>query len=698
MSNDYHIFIWKRAPFLRLLSPFIAGIIFQFYMHAAGYTLIFFAIAAVFFLFVFSFLSQAIRFRFKFMQGMLLSLLLLLLGSFVTLHNDVRNQDNWYGHFTVGKTLIVATITEPLQEKANSFKATAAADVVIENGKLHRTAGKILIYFSKDSVCAKLKYGDRIIVNKLLRPILNSGNPAAFDYAQYSAFHNLYHEVYLKPNDWRLLSVKNKNGWHSSIFSTRQKVISVIEKYLGKNDESSIAKALLIGYKVDLDKDLVQAYSNAGVVHIIAISGLHIGIIYAILLWVFSVFPFFKRSKPVKLLLILSGLWLFALVTGASSSVVRAALMFSFIVVGKAFDKKGSVYNSIAASAFFLLCFNPFLLWDVGFQLSYLAVAGIVIAQKPISNWFYFKNEFLERLWQLATVSLSAQLFTFPLCMFYFHQLPMLFLFSNLVAIPLATIILCGCLILVIISPVTSLGFYFAKIVYACIWLLNHFILFFDSIPYSLWNGISISAIETLLLYFIVCFSAVAFIQKKKIALKFAIAFLFCLVCFRSYSEWKLFHQKKIIVYNIPKHRAVEFIDRNTFSFAADTEILHDRSLYNYHVKPVQVAFQLNKLSTKPDHLFSKDNFYQFYDSKILMIDSSFSNYTGDKKIRVSYILISNNPKIKISKIAETFDCTSYIFDASNASWKIEQWKKECEELHLHFHSVPEQGAFVVNL
>ncbi len=157
-------------------------------------------------------------------------------------------------------------------------------------------------------------------------------------------------------------------------------MISVLDKYLGDEDESAIAKALLIGYKVDLNKDLVQAYSNAGVVHIIAISGLHIGIIYAILLWFFSVLPFTKKSRPLRLFFILTGLWLFVLLTGASPSATRAAIMFSFIIIGAAFNKTGSVYNSIAASAFLLLCFNPYFLWDVGFQLSYLAVLGIVIA------------------------------------------------------------------------------------------------------------------------------------------------------------------------------------------------------------------------------------------------------------------------------------------------------------------------------
>lgn len=698
MRNYYHIFIWKKAPFLRLLIPVISGIVLQFYVHTPISSIAYLAIISAILLSIFSLLPASTRFRFQVIQGLLISLILILLGSYLEWHKDIRNDAIWYGKFRTSKKIIIATITEPLQEKAKSFKAVVNSDAVIVNGKEQETTGKFLVYFSKDSTSQKLKYGDRIIVNKVLSPILNSGNPASFDYKQYCAFHQLYHQVYLKENEWTLLPAKNKNRWYSFIFSIREKVVSILDKYLGKTNESSIAKALLIGYKVDLDKDLVQAYSNAGVVHIIAISGLHMGIIYAILLWLFSMLPFAKKSKLLRLILILAGLWIFAILTGASPSVVRAALMFSFIIVGNAFSKTGSVYNSIAASAFFLLCFNPFILWDAGFQLSYLAVLGIVVAQKPIANWFYFENKLLQKSWQLAAVSLSAQLFTLPLSLYYFHQLPLIFLLSNHVAIPLATLVLCGCLILIVISPITIAAFYFAKIVFGAIWLLNHSVLFFNSIPYSLWTSISISVIETFLLYLIITSAVFAFIRKNKTVLKYAMALLLCFVSFKTFNKWQLYHQKKIIVYNIPRHKAVEFIDRNNFFFSGDTEVVNDKLLNSYNLKPVQIAFQLKGAPDKLNHFFSKNNFYQFYNSRILMIDSSFTNYKSGKKVKVNYILISKNPRIKIADVAENFDCKNYIADASNPPWKIEQWKKECEELHLHFHSVSEQGAFVINL
>jgi len=697
MRKSYHIFIWKKAPFLRLLIPVILGIIFQYYLKTGIRVIssfaVFFFIACI----VFSLLPEVIRFRFRSIQGIIFSLFLAVFGSLITWQKDARNQAHWYGKYCQEQSFMVATIDEPPVGKPKSFKAVAVAESVINNGKQHPASGKFLIYFDKDSASQKLKYGDKIIFQKGLTDIKGSGNPGAFNYAQYAAFHQLFHQAYLRQNQWVLLKEKNKKLWPQFIYSTRGNVVSILEKYLGKNNESSIAKALLIGYKVDLDKDLVQAYSNAGVVHLIAISGLHMGIIYGVLIWIFSLTPFIKKSKSLRLVLIIFCLWLFALLTGASPSVLRAAVMFSFIVAGNALNKRSSVYNSLAASAFLLLCFNPFILWDVGFQLSYLAVLGIVVAQKSISNWLYFKNKYAQRLWQLIAVSLSAQLFTFPLCFYYFHQLPLLFLFSNMLAIPLATLALWGCLILLFISPVSIAAFYFGKAVWGIIWLLNHTVLFFDSVPFALWQGVSLSPAETILMYMIVCSFLYAFIQKSKIAFKITFAFSVIFASFIGFDTASAYSQKKIIVYNIPLYKAVEFVDRKNFLFLGDSIVMKNKSLHEFNLKPAHVLWRLKEEDSFTNASKFNNNFYQFYDSRILMIDSTVK-FSSDKKVELDYIIFSKNPRVNLEDIASVFNCKKYIFDASNSLWKIEQWKKECEELHLQFHSVPEQGAFIVNL
>lgn len=506
MAKTYVIYIWKKAPFFRLLLPVIAGIILQYYI---GFSITFLLSSLVIFAFfylVFLVMPVAYRFRLHAAGGIILSLFMLATGMFLTWHKDIRNDLDWYGKKYDSASYMVATLIENPVEKNKSFKALANIDQVINNDSVYAATGKLLLYFAKDSLQEHLQYGSRIIIKKELQPIKNSGNPGAFNYARYCAFQQIFYQCYLTKKDWKLLKEREANFYKSTLIATQKYVVEVINKYIDGKDESALAKALLIGYKIDLDKDLVQAYSNAGVVHLIAISGLHLALIYALLYWITLRIPFVKKSKYVRLVLILFCLWFFALLTGGSASVLRSAVMFSFIATGMTINKNSSIYNSLASSAFVLLCYNPFMLWDVGFQLSYCAVLGIVVAQKNINNWFYFQNILLQKTWDLASVSIAAQLFTLPICLYYFHQMPLLFLVANLIAIPLATLTLWGCLSMVFISPFHLAALWMGKLVYGIIWVLNHSVLFINNLPFSLWDGISISVTETISLYLVIAF------------------------------------------------------------------------------------------------------------------------------------------------------------------------------------------------
>jgi competence protein ComEC len=699
MRKSYHIFIWKKAPFLRLLIPVLFGIIIQFYSKTEIAFICFFAVIFFIAYIIFSFLPEAIRFRFRLIQGLIIFLFLTTFGSLITWQKDARNHTNWYGKYGQQQSFIVATIDEPPAEKPKTFKAIAVADTVINNGKQHRTSGRFLIYFIKDSASQRLKYGDKIILPaEKLVAIKNTGNPAAFDYAQYSAFQQIFQQAYLKKNDWKLLKENNASLYRNIVFETRDYILKTLQKNIDGAEESSLAKALLIGYRLDLDKELVQAYSNVGVVHLIAISGMHLALIYYFLVWLFAKIPVVKKSKFTQLIVVLSCLWFFSLLTGAPASVLRSAVMFTFIAIGDSFNKKAFIYNSLAVSAFLLLCYDPFMLWDVGFQLSYLAVLGIVVFQKYIYNWLSFKNKFLDEAWKLASVSLAAQLLTLPVCIYYFHQFPLLFLLSNMIAIPLSTLILWSCIAIVILSPISFAALYLGKLASAAIWLLNHFIVLIDSIPFSLWSGLSLTKSATIVLYLIFILFSFAFIWKNKTAFKFALIFVLIFTGMSVYKNFQLMSQKKMIVYNIPMNKAVDFIVRNKYCFIADPALSENSVLSDYNIKPARIFFMASRQSALPGVLAKKNNFYQFYNSRILMIDTALNRFSIPMKVAVDYIIFSKNARVNLAEIASVFNCKKYIFDASNSSWKIEQWKKECEELHLQFHSVPQQGAFVINL
>jgi competence protein ComEC len=696
--------VWKNAPFIRLLLPLIAGIILQWYFQIALTVIIAALISFSISFLLFLLLPIAWRFTLKTLQGLIIQLVFISLGSLLSWQKDIRHNDNWYGNYYRDGSYLVVRINEPLVEKNKSYKAEGFVESIIENKKVIPCKGKLLLYFSKDSIIKDLNYGDQIIIHKNLQAIKNSGNPGAFNYQRYAAFQGIFHNVFLKEKDWGILKGTSKNGFTQFIFSARQYVLSVLQKtiHTGKHDsnrdELGIAQALLIGYTNDLDKDLVQAYSNTGVVHIIAISGMHLALIYVLLVWFFAKIPVINKSGLLQLVLILSCLWLFSILTGASPSVLRAAVMFSFIAIGKNFYKQASIYNSLAASAFVLLCYDPYYLWAVGFQLSYLAVLGIVIFQKPIYNCFYIKNKWIGKVWQLISVSTAAQLLTFPVCIYYFHQFPNLFLISNMIAVPLSAIILYAAIALLAFSWVPFAGAYLGKLVAGLTWCMNKFILWLNDLSYAVWDKIPATVFSTCLLYAAVIGFSAWLINKNKKYFRVGMFTLLAFVMQNTFSKWQTAHQQKLIVYNVPQHQAIDLINGNHYQFVGDSILMDEGLLQNFHLKPGRTDQQLKYKTDSLNEVFQQNMFYQFKNKKILIINKSTSFNAAQQKIELDLIVFSKNPKISVRELVDVFRCKQIVFDASNAAWRIEKWKQECRSLQLNFFCIPDKGAFIYNI
>ncbi|MGZ6539769.1 MAG: hypothetical protein ACXVEB_15450, partial [Bacteroidia bacterium] len=253
-----------------------------------------------------------------------------------------------------------------------------------------------------------------------------------------------------------------------------------------------------------------------------------------------------------------------------------------------------------------------------------------------------------------------------------------------------------GCIFLVVISPIHVLALYFGKAVMASIWLLNHAVLFINAIPFSLWDDLSITVAETIILYFSIIFFLYWLLRKNNLAFKLGIYSTLLFSGLIALYKWNSAKQKKLIVYNVSSHKAIDYIEGNAYHFYGDSDLVEEGLLQNFHLKPGRISLMLTKRDTSS--LFQQNNFVGFYGKRILMIDSAVDFKPLVKKIKVDYIIISKNPKLFISNLAKVFECGVYIFDASNPMWKIEKWKKDCEELHLRFHSVSEQGAFVTDL
>ncbi len=532
----YGIPEWKRHPFFRLLMALVAGILIQDIFHLPLLVGGLLGIAAICFFLFYRFLPVTKKFRYKGAIGIAVHILVLSTGMISLFLHEWQNRPGWLGnHYHPGDTL-VAVLQEPLIEKRRSFKALATITHILQpdTGKTShwkKVQGDVLLYFKKEDLRQGLVYGSQLLLYKPLQPITNDAR-IGFDYRKYCASQGIHYQAFLPSRDYTLLNNTLAEPANTLLFRVRDFIIHTLRTYINSRTEAGVAEALLIGYRNDLDKELMQSYSNTGVVHIIAISGMHLGMIYGLLVFLLNPLRTVPGIGKMTPLLIFCTIWGFSLLAGAGASILRSSVTFSFIVLGDLMGKKGHSLNSLAASAFCLLIYNPFFLWDIGFQLSYGAVLGILLFLQPLYKSIHFKNKLLDSLWKLHAITLAAQVLTFPLLLYHFHQFPTLFLFSNFFAVPLSGLILYGCLLLLVLAPVPLLASFTGKILCWLILQLNTFITRTDSIPFSVIYNLNLSTGQTIALYG--CIAALAWwlMHKKTRGLLWAMVCLVLLPLF----------------------------------------------------------------------------------------------------------------------------------------------------------------------
>ncbi len=695
-QRKFHTPIYKTIPVLRLLLPLIIGILLQFHLQInVPYFYIIGSVGAVL-LVAYQLFNPQYKFRFRWLSGIAIMSIFLALGGYTSFSKNIEHKPNWIGNFYEQKLPIQVTIQEPIVVKQKSYKALSKANAILINGNWQPVEGDVLLYFKKDSSIPKLGYGNQIIVTSNLAPIINAGNPGGFNYAQYSAFQNIHYQAFLNDSNYVILESKETNWLGAALIKTREKVLAILKNYIHSPNQLAIAQALLIGYRDDLDRDLVQSYSNTGVVHIIAISGLHLGMIYFLLIKLFV--PFGKRKwvMIVKPIFILFVLWGFSFVAGAAPSILRSAIMFSFIVVGESIGRNGNMYNSLAASALCLLLYNPFNLWDVGFQLSYTAVLSIILFQKHINRWIYLDNKLLRNLWSLSAVSIAAQILTLPIVLYHFHQFPTLFLFTNIVAVPLAGFILYGLLFLLLAAFIPTFAALVGSIIEYGINILNCFVFHFNQLSFVVWPSIQISIVQACILYVSIAGFSWWLIHQKTKGLLIGLATLFAVMVIRSVDFIRRNQQQKLVVYNVPNQTAIDLIEGRNYFFYGDSVLVEDGFLRNFHIKPSRILHRITP-TQKVNNFALSENLIQCNGKKILIVNSGIAPAISTKKIKVDAIILTKNPKIYLSKLAEQFDCSQYIFDSSNPFWKVNYWKKDADSLGLKYHSTATQGAFEIN-
>ncbi len=483
-------------------------------------------------------------------------------------HVDLTEERTW-----------VFTVDGETQEKPRSL--SVRGDVVDADGSAY---GRVLLYLAKDSLMPTLLHGDRLLLRCSFTEVSPSGNPNEFNYARFLRFHHIHHQAYVPSGDWMFL----ENGtWSPKRFfiTLRQQMLDVLRRAGLSDDKFAVAAALVLGYKADLEQTLVQAYAGAGATHVLAVSGLHVGIIYLIINRLLSFLSRLRHGDRIRAAITVGILICYAFLTGLSPSVTRAVTMFSFVAVAKSLNRRGSIYNTLACSAIGLIIFDPLIVMQVGFQLSYAAVLGIVIFQPWLLKQASFQNKWADRVWEITCVSVAAQISTFPLGLLYFHQFPNLFFVSNLFVIPGATIVLQLGLVAMVAQvwdPLLAFVGMFLKVI---IWAMNGLVGVFNTLPYAVTSGIDISIAETVLIYVLIGTTGWMLIGRQVRMLFPSMLAVVLLFVTQTWERVEHDHQRELTVYNIRKHTAVAMMDGTQLSFLASDDLIENEQSMLFHVR-----------------------------------------------------------------------------------------------------------------
>ena len=455
-----------------------------------------------------------------------------------------------------------------------------------------------------------------------------------------------------------------------------------------------VAAAILLGYDDNLADEVRKNYVAAGSMHILCVSGMHVGIIYLLASALLGFLNRKKWQKTLKQVMLLALIWFYALIAGLTPSVLRASLMISFVVVGEAIRRKGFIINSIAASAFVLLCINPNNLFEIGFLLSYAAVIGIVVLQHPIYNLFYVKNKLLDKAWEITAVALAAQIATIPFTLFYFNQFTTYFWLSNLFMTPISFVVVISGMVLLLVSWIPYLNVLVGYLVWGAIFVMNTVVSWVERLPFSIIKGLYISGFEyaMLLTAFLLLLLAVASRRRR-----FLIAMLSALLLFMVSLTVRLYStdsQNRMVVYSLRKHTAVDFITGGQHILLADSALMADESTIDYSLKGAwakwHVSAQPEVVGLEEDfegpYLRKRQNLVSFNGVLLALWDETRCDDSLSYRLPVDYLLVTGRQKPDMQTIVNEYDVRFLIIDGSVPNYLAERWSSQAVEKGIPYN------------
>lgn len=631
----------------------------------------------------------------KFLAGFM-GLTAIFLAGFINvlICTDTRKQ-NHLVHIKSTVAFSKVIITGGLVEKANSWKVEAIVNAIQASGHWQECDSKILLYFPKKAFPEPFTYGDVLLLKGQPQAIAGPSNPEEFDYRRFMRFKNIYHQQFVRADDVKHIGFEPPSWVEYYALICRRWADDALKNNISGEREQGLASGLVLGITDGLDNELLSAYKATGSMHVLAVSGLHVAILYGLLLFILKPLNKVKSGPWVAAIISIFVLWAYAFVTGLSPSVLRAVTMFSFVALARPAGHRTNIYNTLAVSAFCILLYDPYLLMSVGFQLSYLAVLGIVYIHPRLYNLYEPANRLLDEVWKISSVSIAAQLATFSLGVLYFHQFPNYFLVSNLFVIPASfAVLVLGLMILAfgVIQPLASvLGFILEWIIK----ILNVIVFAIEDLPFSLMENLYITNIQCFLIISILI-AILLLLETRKF--KWVI-FTVVLAMVFSFVQWHHYDQniniQKVTVYHVNGHSAIDFVDRGQAYFIADSALRTDANKIDFHITPhrvkVGVGKRINSTEAFEQQLtgcrlmvWKGKTFLQIYDSQ----------HSLPVELKVNYVIVSNNAVTNLPQFVKQIRMDTLILDSSNSRLVASKFLKQTKDSRYKIYSVLHEGAF----
>lgn len=685
------MFTFNSIPLFKLLTPFCLGIVASSYFPFFNSFLVFITVGSVLLsILAIRFKPLFRKYRTRHLYGLIVFSSLLLLGYCLPQMKNPKNDATYFEKYrsTATQDTLLVTLSEAPSEKENSIKWMAHVDAIFHQNDWKNTSGKVLLYAEKTDENTEIKYGHQIKVITRLEKIPGISNPNEFNYQRYLKHHYVFHRGYVSSQNISNINTNKGNFWVKIALNTREKMLFVLRDHGITGNEYAVLSALILGFKDHLDFEITQAFSSAGAMHVLAVSGLHVGIILLIVSKLLHPLKQFRFGIYCKIILEIIAVWSFALLTGLSPSVIRAATMFSFISVAKGLKRNTNIYNTLAVSAFFILLVEPYMLMEVGFQLSYLAVLGILLLQPKLYELIEIENRFLNWAWSITTVSIAAQIATAPLGLLYFHQFPNYFIFSNLMVIPAAFLLVSGGVLLFVTAPIEPIAEPIALALNYTTTLLNQVVIFIQKLPHSISSQIDISTFETWIIYAAIFVFTAWFYNYKKVYFLSLLGFLFFFASLQFVENRKFQNQHTFTVYSTKNNSAFSISEGTQSQFYCTSELAENASSLQFNIWHHWWANDWINPSTTL--LESLDDFTQINTPHYSLFLLKAGSIKHTESHLVKYLLVTEAATVPTDK--HHFDLV--ILD-QNLSWKLKnEWINWCQLHEVTYWNTAEKGAF----